>query len=475
MDFHVTLDGRRNLSGQIYRQVRAAILDGRLRAGEPLPPTRELAERVDVSRNTVTVAYDRLAAEGFVTSRVGAGTFVNGELHPAAPRAHMPDGRLRPRAIWADVSEITDLSGDAEFDFRTGFPDARMFPYETWRRLIGRELRASAVGGATYGDPAGHCGLREAIARHIAVSRAVRVTGADVLVTNGVQQALDLVGRVLIEPGACVAVEDPGYAPPRRLFHSLGARVVGVPVDAEGLVVDAIPNDARMVYVTPSHQFPLGMPMSLRRRMALLAWADRHGAVLVEDDYDSEFRYSGRPIEPLHTLDHHGLVLYVGSFSKVMLPTFRLGFLIAPPSLHRPLRAAKFVADWYTALPMQAALARFIEDGTLARHIRRMRTEYQTRHQRIARTLAGELSGWLQPIPSVAGLHLSAFVRHGTIEDTVQVVKRARKDGVALYAVSQFATASAARPGLILGYGSIPTARIDEGLARLRRCLEAAG
>jgi len=474
VDIHITFDGRRNLSGQIYQQIREAILDGRLRAGEPLPPTRELADRIEVSRNTVTVAYDRLAAEGFVTGRVGAGTFVSGELHRRPrPRGTVQDGRLRPRAVWSEIPDLPDLSREPEFDFRPGMPDARLFPYETWRRLTSRELRASAVGGAMYGDPSGHTGLREAIARHIGVSRVVRATGDDITITNGMQQALDLAARVLVEPGMCVAVEDPGYPPVRRLLQSLGARVTGVPVDAEGLVVDALPSDARMVYVTPSHQFPLGMPMSLRRRMALLDWADRHGAVIVEDDYDSEFRFAGRPIEPLHSLDHRGLVLYVGSFSKVMLPTFRLGFLVSPPSLHRPLRTAKYVSDWHTALPMQAALARFIDEGTLARHIRRMRTEYQNRHRLVGRALAGELGRWLEPVGAAAGLHVSAYLRDGTHDDVRAVVGRAQKDGVEIYTLGQYALAKDTRPGLILGYGAVPTARIDEGLGRLRRALEA--
>jgi GntR family transcriptional regulator/MocR family aminotransferase len=302
-----------------------------------------------------------------------------------------------------------------------------------------------------------------------------------VLVTNGIQQAIDLVGRALLEPGACVAMEEPGYIPPRLLFESLGARIVGVPVDGEGLVVDALPDDARVVYVTPSHQFPTGVAMSLRRRMALLSWADRHDAAVVEDDYDSEFRYAGQPLEPLQSLDRSGRVVYVGSFSKVMLPTLRLGFLVAPASLRHALHAAKFVSDWHTAVPTQAALAEFIDDGGLARHIRRMRNEYRVRHERIATELDGPMARWLEPIPSAAGLHLSAYLKDGGAEDIHRLVVRARAEGIELYDLNQRATLVPAgplsrqwptRPVLLIGYGGIPTNRLDEGLRRLRGCLE---
>ncbi len=397
MDLHVSLDGRGDLAGQIYGQIREAILDGRLRLGQPLPPTRELAIRLAVSRNTVSAAYDRLTGEGFVAGRVGAGTYVTGTAHPMArvsgavgpggavgsgdrvgpggvgapggavgPGGVGAPGPLRPRAIWDDIPEPPDLTTRWRYDFRTGMPDAGLFPYQTWRALVTRELRVTAVGTGAYADPAGEIGLRTAIARHVGISRAVRADPDDVVVTNGMQQALDLLARVLLAPGRVVAVEDPGYLPPVHLLRSHGAQVVGVPVDAEGIDVAAIPATADMVYVTPSHQYPLGMPMSLARRMALLAWAERSGGVIVEDDYDSEFRFAGRPAEPLQSLDRGGRVCYVGSFSKVMLPTLRLGFVIAPPALRGALRKAKAASDWHTNVPDQAALARFIASGALA-------------------------------------------------------------------------------------------------------------
>jgi GntR family transcriptional regulator/MocR family aminotransferase len=473
VEIHVTFSGSRGRSAQLYQQIRAAILDGRLRAGEPLPPSRELAERLQIARNTVLVAYDQLAGEGFVTGKVGAGTFVSNAVPlrsgdgPAGGRAI---GALRPRAFWDWYADPPDLSGQPRFNFRAGVPDARLFPYETWRRLMSRELRPPAVGTGHYGDPAGHAGLRAAIARHVGVSRGVRAGAADVVITNGIQQAIDLIGRVLLDQGACAAVENPGYPPPRNLLESLGTRVVPVPVDEEGLVVDALPGDARLVYVSPSHQFPLGMTMSLRRRMALLAWAARQGAAIIEDDYDSEFRFAGHPIEPLHSLDRDGRVIYVGSFSKSLLPTLRLGFLVTPPSLRRALRAAKFLSDWHTSLPPQAALARFIDEGKFARHVRRMRVIYQARYQRIRDVLERDFASLLAPIPSSVGLHLSATSQTGTAQDMVNALQCAEPAGVFLFPLSDFAVGHA-QPGLVIGYGAIPLERIDEGLHRLRACL----
>jgi len=472
MDLHVTFDGRRDRAGQMYRQIRAAILDGRLRPGAPLPPTRELAARLAVSRTTVVVAYDRLAGEGFVTGRVGAGTFVSYDVAVAPPFVAAPEpARLRTAAVWDDMPDPSDTKTRWAYDFRSGGPDATLFPYESWRRLLVREHRAPTVGDSTYGDPSGEPGLREAIARHAGLSRSSRITAASVLVTNGTQQALDLLARVLLEPGDTVAVEHPGYPPPVRLFASLGARVAHVPVDPDGLVVDALPERARLVYVTPSHQFPLGVPMSLARRMALLDWADRHDAAIVEDDYDSEFRYSGRPVEPLHSLDRSGRVIYVGSFSKVMLPTLRLGFVAAPPALHRTLRKARLVSDWHSPVATQRALASFIDDGLLARHIRKMRRTYAARHERIQALLTRDFAAWLDVVPSAAGLHLAALARDPAtpIDDIVAAVARR---GVAVQSLAVFALDRPTRPGVVLGYGGVPLSRIPEGLRRLRRCFE---
>ncbi|MDP9847473.1 PLP-dependent aminotransferase family protein [Streptosporangium lutulentum] len=481
MDFHVSLTGRGDLTARIYRQLLEAILDGRLRPGERLPPTRELAQRLDVSRTTVTVAYERLTAEGFLVGQVGAGTFVGTEpLNRTRPRKAPTGSGVRPRRLWRSIAAEPRLEPDSPgpgplYDFRVGVPDARLFPLETWRRIVARELRPALMHSVVYNAPSGHPGLRESIARYVGVSRSVRANADDVLVTQGAQQALDVIGRVLIEPGGCVAVEEPGYRPARLLFQSLGARVVGVPVDAEGLDVSALPQHARLVYVTPSHQFPLGTPMSLGRRAALLEWAERRGAVVIEDDYDSEFRFEDRPLEPLQSLDRSGHVVYVGSFSKTMLPMLRLGFLVAPASLQPALRSAKQLTDWYSELPTQAALARFIDEGLLARHIRKATREYATRHERILTTLHRDFADWLEPVPSAAGLHLCARLAPGAEVDLDRVTAHAMEAGVMVENLATFCGEAPAQRGIVIGYGAIPPEMIEPGLRRLAESFRAAG
>ena len=477
MDLHIDLVGRHGLADQIYCALRGAILDGRLRAGELLPPTRELARRLQVSRNTVGVAYDRLMGEGFLVTRVGAGTYVCDHFGaPASPRRVtrqelMPHPRWNvPYPRWYAVGRPG--AGGALYDFRVGLPDVTLFPFETWRRLVAHELRLSAVRTAAYGDPAGHAGLRAAIARHVAVSRAVKADADAVTVTAGAQQAIDLIARVLLGPGDCAAVEEPGYPPARLLMESLGARVCSVPVDSQGIVVGAIPRDARLIYVSPSHQFPLGMPMSLARRMELLTWASEHDAAIIEDDYDSEFRFGGRPIETLYGLDTRGRVLYVGTFSKTMLPAIRLGFLIAPTSLQPALRVAKYASDWFSPLATQAALARFIDEGLLARHIRKMRAEYERRHERVLQVLTDQ-GGWLQPIESGAGMHLTALLADGEQLSHADVLERTDGSGVVANPLAAFYADRPALSGLVLGYGAIQLTKIDDGLRLLRTVLSA--
>ncbi|MGY6651309.1 MocR-like pyridoxine biosynthesis transcription factor PdxR [Amycolatopsis sp. TRM77291] len=465
MPFHISLDGHADLAARIYRQLRDGILDGRLRAGERLPPTRELARELDVSRNTVAVAYERLTAEGFLSGHVGRGTFVSADPVARAERAAPAGSGVRPVARWRSLPALPGEDRSApEFDFRVGAPDPALFPLRTWRRLVGQALRPSLLPPSGYADPAGLEALRVAITRHIGAARSVRAGGEDLVVTQGAQQALDLIGRVLIEPGTRVAVEDPGYPPAERLFAAHGARITKVPVDAEGLDVAALAKGTGLIYTTPSHQFPLGTPMSLARRTALLAWAERNDAVIVEDDYDSEYRFSDRPLEPLQSLDRDGRVVYVGSFSKTLLPLLRLGFLVAPASLRPALRQAKQLTDWHGDLVTQAALASFIDEGLLARHVRKATREYSVRRERILAFVREELRDLLEVVPSSAGLHLCALLRpHSTV--TVDgVVAEASRAGVA---VESLATYGGTRGGLVIGYGLVGSDRVDEGLARL--------
>ncbi len=480
MDLHITLGARGEHATRIYRQLLDAIIDGRLRAGARLPPTRALADQLAVSRTTVALAYGRLTAEGYLQWRVGAGTYVlpTGRRGggPAADQGTGP----RARAIW-DTLPLSDTTVEpgVRYAFAIGLPDVALFPFETWRRLVARELRAGALGAGDYGDPAGLPALRSAIARHYGVSRGLRASPDDVVVTGGAQQAIDLVGRVLLDPGATVAVEDPGYPPVRHAFASMGARMIGVPVDSAGLVVDALPAQARVVYVTPSHQFPLGVAMSPARRAALLAWARRQGAVVIEDDYDSEFRFrdahrdagADRPLQPMHSIDRSHSVVYLGTFSKTMFPALRLGFLIAPPSLRSALRKAKQLTDWHTDVISQAALAHFIDDGLLARHIRRAARHYAARRERILAWVRSQ-AGRLDALPSSAGLHLTALLAGGADVDVPGAVRRAAASGVLIRPVAPFHVDTPAHDGFMLGYGAISLERIDAGLRALQDALD---
>lgn len=465
MDFHVSLSGRGDLSARIYRQLHQAIIDGRLRPGERLPPTRDLARQLEVARNTVSVAYDRLTAEGFLVGRVGAGTYVC--ANPPGQALHRPaaESSIRTRSVWQGLTAGAAAGPPPPFNFGVGIPDATRFPMTEWRGQVTRQLRETTPETANYGDPAGMASLRTEIARHVGLSRSVLITADDVVVTGGTQQALDLVGRLLIEPGDVVAVEEPGYPPARDLFRSLGATVVGVPVDDEGLVVTALPAEARLVYTTPSHQFPLGPPMSLDRRTSLLAWAHRTDAVVIEDDYDSEFRFADRPLEPLHSLDRGDRVLYVGSFSKTMLPMLRLGFVVAPSSLRPALATAKHLTDRHTDLVTQGAMAGFMASGAFVRHLRRSTREYAARRALILDILTHDFTDRLEVVPGAAGLHLAAWLRTPT--DVNALVSRAATAGVAVENLAAYHLNDNGRPGLVIGYGAIETSHIEEGLRRL--------
>ena len=476
---HVTLEGRGDLAARIYRQLLDAVLDGRLRSGERLPPTRELARGLKVSRNTVSVAYERLTAEGFLTSRVGAGTFVGADAVAAASgsrsgrRRARPGGGVRPRPVWGAVPPtVADREPAPRYDFRVGLPDAGLFPIETWRRLVSQELRRSAI-RPTYGAPSGHPGLRAAIARYIGVARSVHAGADDVLVTQGAQQGLDLITRVLIEPGMRVAVEEPAVT--RRANCSgrweRGSWAFRSTPKASSWQPSR--RQTRLVYVTPSHQFPLGTPMSLGRRTALLAWAERNGAVVIEDDYDSEFRFSDRPLEPLQSLDRSGRVVYVGSFSKTMLPMLRLGFLVAPASLQAALRSAKQLADWHGDLITQGALARFIDDGLLARHVRKAAREYAARHEQIVAALRRDFADWLELVPSAAGLHVCTRVVADSV-DVAAVIRVAARADVAAQPLAKYCGETPVHDGLVIGYGAARPENIPDGLRLLAEAFRHA-
>lgn len=462
MDLHITLTRRGQLGDEIYGQLRTQIVDGRLPGGTRLPSSRELADRLEVSRNIVITAFDRLIAEGFATTRVGAGTFVAEVASGLARRA--PQGHeLAPRAIWRDHIVTQTPRTDVTYDLRIGAPDPQLFPWDTWRGLVAKQLRGRRR--RFHADPAGAPVLRSAIARHVGASRSIVAGADDLVVTSGAQQALDLVARVLVEPGATVAIEEPGYAEARTIFQLAGARVVPVPVDREGIDVARIPDEARLVYVTPSHQFPLGVAMSLQRRLALLAWAAQHRAAIVEDDYDSEFRFAGRPLEPLQSLDRAGRVLYVGTFSKVLLPTLRLGFVVAPASVIPALTAAKRLTDSYGPPELQHALAEMIDDGTFARHLRKLIRIYRDRRDVLVAAVEAQLGDRVEILPAQAGLHFAAHLRDRR-SDVLAIQRRALAAGVAIHTLAPYYLRKA-RPGLAFGYGMLEAKQVGEAIRRL--------
>ncbi|SEF22638.1 PLP-dependent aminotransferase family protein [Variovorax sp. NFACC27] len=472
--------GSRDLLRELHRQLRGAILDGRLQPGARLPATRALAQRLGVSRNTMLAAYDLLLSEGYLLARPGAGTYVADTL-PASRRGRAPrkslalrrDPRLVPPGVPGADLAPTLQPQPARDDFRVGLPDVSLFPFDIWRRLSDRALRRIARQTADYADPQGQASLREAIAGHVSFTRAVGCTADDIVVTAGAQQAFGLLARILVVPGrTVVAVEQLFYPSLREAMLAAGAKVVTVPTDAEGLCVERIPPEARVVCVTPSHQFPTGVAMSPQRRAALLAFARERDAVIVEDDYDSEFRFAGRPLDALQTLDRAESVFYVGTFSKSLFPALRLGFVVAPPWARAALVRSRELADWHGPVLGQEALAAFIAEGHLARHIRKMRKLYAARRTALLEALARHGAGRLEVIPSSAGLHLSTWL-HGGARDHV-VVERAAAAGITLPPLSRYAPESSAPDapnGLAFGYGLIGESQIDGAIRRLAALL----
>ena len=470
--------GRGTLARALHAQLRTAILDGRLPAGSPLPATRKVAEALGVARNTVVIAYDLLLAEGYLVPRKGATPQVAGfarrrPTKPSGSGAGIEASRFAP--VWGTpFLQPSPARVLPERSFRLGIPDHRHFPHDIWRRLMAQTLRRSSREQFAYAPSQGIPVLREAIARHVAFARAVACTADDVIVTSGAQQAFDLIARLLVTPGQTrVAVEEPGYPPVRAAFAAAGARLVPLPVDDEGLCVDQLPADVRIISVTPSHQSPTGVAMSLRRRTALLDFARRHHAVIIEDDYDGEFRFGGRPLDALQTLDRDALVFYVGTFSKSMFPSLRKGFVVAPAWARSGLVTVKHCVDSHCDSITQAALAAFIRDGHLARHVRHMRPIYAGRRQALLDGLHRELGPWLQTIPSEAGLHLAARFRDPELAP--RLMPLVLRCAVGAESTADYAMTRAIEPAVTFGYGVIDAQEIAAALASLRQALQREG
>jgi GntR family transcriptional regulator/MocR family aminotransferase len=475
------------LNQQLYQGLRTIILEGGLAAGTRLPSTRAFAVDLAVSRNTVLDAFERLTGEGYLQGKAGGGTRVSTTLpddllgvRAQAVRARKPTQR-RPSRRGAMAAAIPvrvrrSLSPEGPRAFRLGAGALVDFPVEVWGRLARRRWSRSGLRSLDYGDIAGYPPLREAIAAYLQRSRGVICDPSQVLVVHGSQQALDLATRVVLDPGDFVWMEDPGYDAARGAFIAGGARIVSIPVDGEGLNVTKgmqRARHARLAYVTPSHQFPLGVTMSLARRLELLRWAATSNAWVLEDDYDSEFRYANRPLAALQGLDAEASVIYTGTFSKVLFPALRLGYVVVPPALVHAFVKVRLLTDVHSPAFMQAVLADFITEGHFERHIRRMRVLYRARQEALLAASRDELAGRLDVQPADGGMHLVGWLPEGV--DDQDASRRAAAEGLEAVALSFFSSSRPRRGGLLLGYAGLTPDEIVEGVRRLARALDRTG
>lgn len=497
MELAITLDHKSAspLHRQLYDEMRRAILARRLKPGERVPSTRTLAQSLKLSRATVTQSYEQLISEGYLQAAIGSGTTVcvqlPEELLRTAPVTAMTAKSLKAvKRSTAATARAVKLSlygvslddsvpleppePEVPINFKSGRPALEEFPMPQWRRLLLRHCRAEQ---ASLLDYAAHIRgapeLRKAISDYLARSRAVRCTPDEVIIVNGSQQAIDLITKILVDRGDVVAVENPGYLGARRTFLAQGARLLPVPVDENGIVVERLnakpTNGAKLIYVTPSHQFPTGGVLPLTRRLELIRWAEATGAVIVEDDYDSEFRYGSRPIPALQGLAESANVIYVGTFSKVLFPALRIGYIVVPESLAHVVARARWIADRQTPTLEQLALTDFITEGYLERHLRRMRTLYDKRRQALVRALNHYFEDRAAILGENAGMHL--MVKLQTKFSDEEVVRRATEVGVGLVSARIYYLGNAPANEFVLGYAGLSERRIQEGIRRLAKVL----
>jgi GntR family transcriptional regulator/MocR family aminotransferase len=490
------LEGDGTLTTRLYRGIRRAILDGRIAPGRRLPATRVIADELNVARNVVLRAYAQLVLEGFAEARPGSGTYVCHEAFAtyrarrSAPQALT--AQQRPPALSARARRIQALAplpapgtpprAGLRYDFRYGSPDLIGFPQDTWARLVTRRARRLSIAALEYGSTKGYAPLRAAIAAYLAQTRGIDVTSGQIVIVNGTQQALELIAAMLLDEGDRVVVEDPGYQAARNVFGAAGASMLAVPADDAGIDSARLPEGTfKLAYLTPAHQFPLGGVLPLARRLVVLEWAARTGAYVIEDDYDGEFRYGAAPVDTLKGLDRGGRVLYVGSFSKVLYPSMRIGYVVLPPPLVEPLVGLKFVADHQTPTFEQAVLADFMTGGHFERHLRRTRTRHAARRAILLAALDEHLGGEVEVTGANAGVHVVAWLRGLDEADLGALIAQGVEHGLGLYSVAPYYVAPPDRAGLLLGYASLHERDIRDGVAvlaglvreRLRACRSA--
>jgi GntR family transcriptional regulator / MocR family aminotransferase len=467
---------------RLYAQLRDAILDERLKPGVRLPSTRAFAASLHVSRNTVLSAFDQLLAEGYIESHVGDGSYISaylpddlqrkrnavgaGRAAAAAPRLSV---RIEQVLAGPDGGSGAVISARA---FRTGMPAVDQFPAALWSRLYSRRLRQQPDGLLSYGSAIGYQPLRESIAAYLGSTRSIPCHADQIVITAASQEALMLISAVLLSPGDAAWMEDPGYQGARSALFGASAHVVPVPVDGDGLCVDdgkRLAPHARLAYVTPTVQYPLGSTMSLPRRLALLEWAARANAWIIEDDYASEYRFGGRPLATLYSLDKRQRVIYVGTFSKLLFGALRIGYIVLPEQLVDVFKRARARFHLYVSALDQAVLNDFIVEGHFARHVRRMRELYAGRRDLLTETLQQECRG-VFTLPDVqAGLNIATFLTDNRSD--LAITRAAAQLGVEAQALSSYAMLPQQRGGLVLGYGSVNERQIRDGVRKLAKAI----
>ena len=478
---------------QIYEAIRNAILNGELTANSQIPASRMLAAELGVSRITVTGAYEQLFAEGYLESKTGAGTFVASELpeellytenskkmrsaESSTNQIENFEPRLSPfgaKLLNENVKSVRAQTISKFQPFQNGLTAIDKFPFEIWSRIAAKLHRNPPRAILGYGDPRGYLPLRQAIAAHLKSARGVNCTPENVVITSGAQQALDLTSRIFLSDEDSVLIENPCYIEARNLFAAAGAKIVRVEVDNEGFDAAKIPKagkKAKLIYVTPSHQYPLGYTMSLARRLALLDWAKNKNAWIIEDDYNSEYRYAGRPLASMQGLDNAGRVIYIGTFSKTIFPALRLGCAVVPMELTGIFTTARALNDVHSSIIEQAILAEFIAEGHFARHLRRMRKLYEFRQAFLVGQCEKHLKDFLKVEKADAGMHLVGWLSDEFSD--AEISKKASEKNLKIAAVSDYFSGDVSKNGLILGYTAFDERQISDGVKKLKVIFES--
>ncbi|MDQ2835361.1 MAG: PLP-dependent aminotransferase family protein [Acidobacteriota bacterium] len=464
----------------LRNSLRTEILSGRLTPGARLPASRDLGRQYGLSRGTILTALDELRAEGYLEARKGSGTYVSSILpehllpsHKSGPDASsIPEGVQHLSAFAQRLRPFAHNVTSTSLAFRTNLPALDLFPTTLWAQVSARRLRAASTRLLFGAEAQGYRPLREAVAHYARSSRGVRCEAAQVVIVSGIQEALDLTARLLLNPGDNVLVEDPGYRGAWAAFRSAGARLTSIPIDHEGAAPqESDMRNARLLYVTPGHQYPMGTTMSLRRRLELLVWARQHETAIFEDDYDSEFRFSGRPVPAMQGLDCGGRVLFAGSFNKVLFPSLRLGYLILPHNLVEVFARAKAITTSHHPLLDQAVLTDFIEQGHFGRHLRRMRQIYQQRLAALLEAANLHLSEYLHVSNIEAGLQTTGMLQHNLSAEAV--VSRAALDNIDVVALSRYCSAASVPGGLQIGFAAVNEKEIKSGVLKLAQILKS--